>query len=83
MTLKFYKYKNLESVFIEVLSKSGKINTVGCTYQHLNLTRQEFMDTFLEPFLDKFSYENKILYFYVTLILTCHVMYHTFKQDNS
>ena len=71
MTLKFYKYKNLESVFIEVLSKSGKINTVGCTYQHLNLTRQEFMDTFLEPFLDKLSYENKI------------IMYHTFKQDNS
>ena len=63
MTLKFYKYKNLESVFIEVLSKSGKINTVGCTYQHLNLTRQEFMDTFLEPFLDKFSYESKNIIF--------------------
>ena len=57
--LKLYKDKNRESVFIEVLSKSDKNTVIGCIYKHSNLAIQEFMDTFLQPLLDKLSYENK------------------------
>ena len=57
--LKLYKDKNLESVFIEVLSKSDKNTVIGCIYTHPNLAIQEFMNTFLQPLLDKISYENK------------------------
>ena len=57
--LKFYKDKNLKSVFIEVLSKSDKNTIIGCIYKHPNLAIQEFMDTFLQPLLDNLSYENK------------------------
>ena len=52
------KDKNLESVFIEVLSKSDN-TIIGCIYKHPNLAIQELMDTFLQPLLDKLSYENK------------------------
>ena len=54
-----YKDKNLESVFIEVLSKSDKNTIIGCIYKHPNLAIQEFMNTFLQPLLDKLSYENQ------------------------
>ena len=57
--LKFYKDKNLKSVFIEVLSKSDKNTIIECIYKNPNLAIQEFMDTFLQPLLDKLSYENK------------------------
>ena len=57
--LKLYKDKNLESAFIEVLSKSDKNTIIGCIYKHPNLAIQEFMDTFLQPLLDNLSYENK------------------------
>ena len=57
--LKLYKDKNLESVFIEVLSKFDKNTIIGCIYKHPNLAIQEFMDTFLQPLLDNLSYENK------------------------
>ena len=57
--LKLYKNKNLESVFIKILSKSDKNTITGCIYKHPNLAIQEFMDTFLQPLLDKLSYENK------------------------
>ena len=57
--LKLYKNKNLESVFIEVLTKSDKNSIVGCTYKHPNLAIQEFIHTFLRPLLDKPFYENK------------------------
>ena len=57
--LKLYKDKNLESVFIEVLSKSDKNTIIVCIYKHPNLAIQEFMDTFLQPLLDNLSYENK------------------------
>ena len=56
--LKLYKDKNLEYVFIEVLSKSDKNTIIGCICKHPNLAIQEFMDTF-QPLLDKLSYENK------------------------
>ena len=35
--LKLYKDKNLESAFIEVLSKSDKNTIIGCIYKHPNL----------------------------------------------
>ena len=57
--LKLYKDKNLESAFIEVLSKSDKNTIIGCIYKHPNLPIQELMDAFLQPLLDKLSYENK------------------------
>ena len=57
--LKLYKNKNLEFVFIKVLSKSDKNTITGCIYKHPNLAIQEFMGTFLQLLLDNLSYENK------------------------
>ena len=57
--IKLYKDKNLESVFIQFSSKSDKNTIIGCKYKHPNLAVQEFMDTFLQPLLDKRFYENK------------------------
>ena len=58
--MKIYKEKLLESVFIEVLSKSKNKNTiVGCIYKHPGLTTQDFNFDFQQPLLDKLATENK------------------------
>ena len=57
--LKLYKDKNLESFFIEVLSKSDKNTIIVCIYKHPNLAIQEFIDTFLQFLPENLSYENK------------------------
>ena len=67
--LKLYKGKNLESVFIEVLSKFGKSTIIGYNQ--------------IWQYKSFFSYENKMLHFWVTLILTCHIMNCPFKEENS
>ena len=57
--LKIYKYKELESVFIEIINRKGKNTIVGCIYRHPCMEGTEFNDAFLQNFLEKFSDENK------------------------
>ena len=60
--LKMYKSKELESVFIEIISKKGKNTIVGCIYKHPKLAIDEFNNQFLSPMLEKVSFENKEVY---------------------
>ena len=57
--LKIYKYKELESVFIEIINRKGKNTIVGCIYRHPCMEVTEFNDVFLQNILEKLSYENK------------------------
>ena len=45
--LKIYKYKELESVFIEIMNRKGKNIIVGCIYRHPYMEVTEFNDVFL------------------------------------
>ena len=60
--LKMYKSNELESVFIEIISKKGKNTIVGCIYKHPKLAIDEFNNQFLSPMLEKVSFENKEVY---------------------
>ena len=57
--LQIHKDLKLESIFIEVISKSQNNVVVGCIYKHPNLTVTEFNEGYLQPLLDKLSLENK------------------------
>ena len=57
--LKMYQDKTLEYVFVEIISKTQKNTIVGCIYKHPKLSISDFTNTFLQPLLDKLSYENK------------------------
>ena len=57
--LKIYEYKELESVFIEIINRKGKNTIVGCIYRHPCMEVTEFNDVFLQNILEKLSYENK------------------------
>ena len=51
--LKMYKSNELESVFIEIISKKGKNTIAGCIYKHPKLAINEFNNQFLSPILEK------------------------------
>ena len=53
------KDEMLESVLIEVLSKSNKNSIIGCIYKHPKLALTDFTQNFTQPLLDRFSFENK------------------------
>ena len=54
--LKMYKSKELESVFIEIMTKSKEKNIViGCIYKHPKLSIEEFNNQFLSSVLEKIS----------------------------
>ena len=53
------KDEMLESVFIDVLSKSNKNTIIGCIYKHRKMTVADFTQNFIQPLLDKLSFENK------------------------
>ena len=57
--LKMCKLKELESIFIEIISKKGKNTIAGCIYKHPKLAIDEFDNHFLSPMLEKVSFENK------------------------
>ena len=59
--LDIHKNKELESIFIEVISKSQENVVVGCMYKHPILVIIEFKERYLEPLLDKLSPENKYI----------------------
>ena len=51
--------KQLESTFIEVVNENRKNTIVGCIYKHLIMSITEFISDFLEPLLNKISFEKK------------------------
>ena len=51
--------KQLESSFIEIVNKNRKNSVVGCIYKHPNMTSSEFISDYLEPLLNKISFEKK------------------------
>ena len=50
--LQKHKDKKIESIFIEVLSKSQKNVIFGCIYKHRNLVVTKFNECYLQPLLD-------------------------------
>ena len=57
--LRIYESKQLESVFVEILSeKNGQNLIVGCVYKHPNLDVSDF-NNYLHRLLEKISGENK------------------------
>ena len=57
--LKMYQDKTLESVFVEIMSKPQKRNTiVGCIFKYPKLSLSDSTNTFLQLLLDKLLYEN-------------------------
>ena len=57
--LKIFKRKKLESVFIEIISKTSKNTIVGCVYKHPTLSISEFNNTCIKDLLVKANSENK------------------------
>ena len=57
--LTLYKSKEIESSFIEIIEPKKKNTIVGCIYKHPNVSVGEFTNDFLEPLLEKLSFEKK------------------------
>ena len=57
--LKIYKPKKLESLFIEIISKTPKNTIFGCIYKQHTLSISEFNNTYMEDLLAKANSENK------------------------
>ena len=57
--LKIHKSKEVESIFIKIISKREKNTIIGCIYRHPCMDAREFNDTFLQNTLEKLSSENK------------------------
>ena len=49
--LTLYKFKEIESSFIEIIESKKKNTIVGCIYKHPNAFVGGFTDDFLEPLL--------------------------------
>ena len=57
--LQIYKEKLLESTFIEIINPKQKNLIIGCIYKHPNLSITEFNQNYIDPLLEKLSYEDK------------------------
>ena len=57
--LTLYISKETESSFIEIIEPKKKNTIVGCIYKHPNVYVGEFTNDFLEPLLQKLSFEKK------------------------
>ena len=57
--LKMYKAKELESIFIEILSQNSKSTIIGCIYWHPCIDPAQFNDVYLHDVLEKLSNESK------------------------
>ena len=58
----FYKTKELESVFIELIMKNKKNIIIGCIYRHPNMDISEFNEYFINPLMNKLTKEDKTFY---------------------
>ena len=57
--LEIYKEKELESVFIETISPTGKNTIIGCIYRHPCMETPEFLESHLKELLRKINKEKK------------------------
>ena len=57
--LKIHKSKEVESIFIEIISKKERNTITGCVYRHPCMDARDFKNTYLQNTLEKLSYENK------------------------
>ena len=53
--LSFYKPKELESIFIEIINPQSTNTIVGCIYRHPSMCTSEFNEDYLNPLMDKLS----------------------------
>ena len=51
--------KEIESSFIKIIEPKKKNTIVGCIYKQPNVSVGEFINDFLEPLLEKLSFEKK------------------------
>ena len=74
--LTLYKSKEIESFFMENIESKKKDTIIGCIYKHPNFSVGEFTNDFLEPLLEKPSFEKKevilMAYFNINL-LNCNI----------
>ena len=74
--LTLYKSKEIESSFIEIIEPKKKSTIVGCIYKHPNVSVGEFTNDFLEPLLEKLSFEKKeviLMRDYNINLLNCNI----------
>ena len=57
--LKIYKPRELESIFIEIMTEKGQNLIVGCVYKHPKMLVNEFHQSYIEPLFEKLSFEKK------------------------
>ena len=55
----FYKPKELESSFVEIINPGKQNIIIGCIYRHPNMILNEFNERFLDKLLENLSNENK------------------------
>ena len=57
-----YKSKEIESSFIEIIESKKKNTIVGCIHKYPNISVGEFTNDFLEPLLEKLSFNKRKLF---------------------
>ena len=57
--LKIQKQKELESIFVEIVSNKKKNTIIGCIYKHPNMSVKEFVEDYMELLCEKLSHENR------------------------
>ena len=57
--LKFYKEKQIESTFLEIIKPNLKSKVVGCIYKHPNVLITELTKNYIDPLPEKLSCEKK------------------------
>ena len=59
----FYKTRELESTFVEIITTNKKNIICGCIYRHPKMDVNEFNVNYLNPLLTKLGNEGKTLFF--------------------
>ena len=62
LDLIFYKSKELESTFIEIINPRKKNTVCGCIYRHPKMDINEFTTNYLNPLLTKLGKEGKNIF---------------------
>ena len=57
--LMMYKYKEIESIFIELFNNNNSNTVIGCVSKHPKVPLFEFMKDYLVPLLEKLAKEKK------------------------
>ena len=60
--LNMHKSKELESYFIEAINGNGKNAIIGSIYRHPRMSKDSFIEDYMEPLNDKLSKENKKIF---------------------